>query len=118
MSLLRQTVERMEEPLPRVWLISVDPERDTPDVLQQYVEYFGEDFRSATGAPEAIEHLASQLNIAYFVEPHEEGDTTYTVDHSSAVLVINPDAELFALASAPLDPVQLANDLENLQASN
>ena len=117
MALLRQTVKQMPSSPPRVWLISVDPERDTPEILQQYVEYFDPQFRSATGSPDAIKALASQLNVAYFIEPHEEGDTTYTVDHSSAVLVISPQAELFALASAPLDPEILANDLQRLQGS-
>lgn len=117
MALLRQTVHQFESNPPRVWLISVDPERDTPEILQSYVEYFHPEFRSATGSPDAIADLASQLNVAYFIEPHEDGDTSYTVDHSSAVLVVSPDAELFALASAPLDPLVLAADLRQLRDS-
>ncbi|MGI9238322.1 MAG: SCO family protein [Woeseiaceae bacterium] len=86
-----------QHPLPRIVLVSVDPERDTPELMGQYVGYFGDGNLGITGSLEEVEGLTSALGI-YF-ERQSGTDNNYSVDHSAAVLVVNPDGEFHALFS-------------------
>lgn len=95
----RELMESGAKTIPRIVLVSVDPERDTPEVLSQYVNYFGEGNLGVTGATEDIQTLTGALGIYFGKTPTSDGD--YTVDHSAAVLVINPGGEFSALFSAP-----------------
>jgi protein SCO1/2 len=88
-----------QDPLPRIVLVSVDPERDTPAQMGRYVDYFGDDNLGITGSLEETRKLTSALGIYFEKQPGDEGN--YAVDHSAAVLVVNPDAEFHALFSGP-----------------
>lgn len=80
--------------------ISVDPERDTSERLRDYVSYFNEDFIGLGGSIEQVKSLTGQLGIPYF--PHEVSDDgDYLVDHSASIFLINPQAEMTAVLSAP-----------------
>ena len=91
--------EKGVSPLPRIVLVSVDPERDTPDILEQYVAYFGAGNLGITGALEGVRALTQGLGI-YF-EKRESDDGNYLVDHSAAVLLIDPQGRFSALFSGP-----------------
>lgn len=88
-----------QQPLPRIVLVSVDPERDTPELMGKYVGYFGDGNLGITGSLEELRKLTSGLGI-YFEKHPGQGDD-YSVDHSAAVLLINPDGEFHALFSSP-----------------
>ena len=94
-----QLAEQGQTPLPRIVLVSVDPERDTPDVMGQYVGYFGEGNLGITGSLAEVRKLTDGLGI-YF-EKHATDDENYVVDHSASVLVIDPDGKFSALFSGP-----------------
>ena len=87
------------ETLPRIVLVSVDPERDTPELLGQYVDYFGDDNLAVTGKLEELTKLTNELGIYFEKAPTEDGN--YGVEHSAAVLVFDPKGEFLALFSAP-----------------
>jgi len=91
------------EPLPRIVLVSVDPERDTPEVMDQYVNYFGEGNTGITGSIDELRKLTDGIGIYFEKSPLQTDATTedYSVDHSAVVLVINPRAQFHALFSAP-----------------
>jgi protein SCO1/2 len=91
--------EQGVSPLPRIVLVSVDPERDTPDILRQYVGYFGAGNLGVTGSLEGIRTLTTGLGI-YF-EKQESDDANYLVDHSAAVLLIDPQGRFSALFGGP-----------------
>jgi protein SCO1 len=95
--------------LPRIVLVSVDPERDTPELLGQYVDYFGEDNLAVTGQLEEIKKLTDALGIYFEKAPTEDGN--YGVDHSAAVLVIDPKGGFMALFSAPHVVADYLHDL-------
>ena len=88
-----------QTPLPRIVLVSVDPERDTPELMKQYVGYFGDGNLGITGTLDELSKLTSGLGI-YFEKRPSDGDN-YSVDHSAAVLVINPDGGFSALFGGP-----------------
>lgn len=103
-------------PSPRIVLVSVDPERDTPAAIGQYVDYFGNDNLGITGALEEIETLTTALGI-YFRKQPAEGDN-YVVDHSAAVLVIDPDGRFSALFGGPHTVANFVHDLPILMAED
>ncbi len=108
--------EKGQSPLPRVVLVSVDPERDTPEVLGQYVDYFGEGNLGITGELDEITKLTSGLGI-YFEKQAADGES-YAVDHSAAVLVINPGGGFEALFSGPHIVDNLVHDLPIVMGGN
>lgn len=91
--------DKGSDSLPQIVLVSVDPERDTPDIMGQYVDYFGQGNLGLTGELAEIRKLSDGLGI--FFEKSPGDDENYSVDHSTAVLVINPDGGFHALFSGP-----------------
>jgi protein SCO1/2 len=94
---------------PRIVLISVDPERDTPEILGKYVDYFGAGNLGVSGELPELMKLTTALGI-YFEKIPTEGDD-YSVNHSAAVLIVNPQGKFSALFSAPH---QISNYLHDL----
>jgi len=108
--------ERGQSPLPRIVLVSVDPERDTPEIMSQYVDYFGDDNLGITGSLEEVRKLTSGLGI-YFEKQSADGDD-YVVDHSAAVLVIDPNGDFHALFSGPHVVENYVYDLPIIMGDN
>ena len=105
-----------EEPdaeLPQVYLVSVDPERDSPEKLASYLAFFDPTFLGLTGADEQLKALAFQLGVAYRVEPHSPGNVEYNVDHSASLLLLDPEARLYGVFPAPHDTGKIAEDILN-----
>lgn len=98
----------------QVVFVSVDPARDTPEVLKPYIEYFNRDFIGASATPEALERLTGALGIAYFIDKTDAEQQDYEVGHSSGFLLINPEVEFSGLFSAPHDSGKIANDLSKI----
>ena len=98
----------------RVYFVSVDPERDKPEVLASYVTYFNPDFIGATAIEEKLSILTRSLGIAHDIRNKVEGSSSYDVDHSSAIVLINPQAEFAGLFSAPHDAQVLARDMTRI----
>ena len=93
------------------YMVSVDPNRDTPERLKQYTGYFNPEFRGLTGTAEALDEFAKPLGIYYSVPEDPEDPENYPVDHSGALVVLNPDGELQAVFTPPFDTKTLADDL-------
>ena len=101
-----------------VYFVSVDSGRDTPDVLAEYVKYFNPGFIGATAPDEKLRPLTRMLGIAHEIHKTSEDDLTYGVDHSGAVVLINPEAEYAGLFSAPHDPSSMARDMTRIVEYN
>ena len=100
--------------LPRFYLVSVDPERDTPEKLASYLLYFDPEFIGLSGTDSQLRAISMQLGIAYHVAPHDPGTQDYQVDHRASVLLLNPAAQLAGVLPAPIDGAQVARDLQSL----
>lgn len=96
-----------------VLFLSVDPERDTPEKLDQYVHYFDPRFRAATGTVDALEALGRNLGFVFEKTP---GSTpgSYTIDHSAALMLIDPRGSLAGYLVPPFKPDTLAADMKNV----
>lgn len=92
--------------------VSVDPERDTPEVIRRYLGHFDPGLIGATGTRADLEQFTAGLGLAQIVNPGV-GDE-YTVDHSTALVLIDPEARLAGYFSAPHAPDALAIDLGGL----
>ncbi len=107
--------DKGSEPQPRIVLVSVDPERDSPELMEQYVGHFGDGNLGLTGTLEETRKLTDGLGI-YFEKHTGDGDS-YAVDHSAAVLVIDPDGGFHSLFSAPHVVDNYVHDLPVLMES-
>ena len=95
--------------LPRIILVSVDPDRDSNEVLKKYVNAFGENVIGITGNIEELKKLTDQLGIFFKANKHEGENNS--VNHSAAVVVINEEAQFHAVFSAPHSIEQFVSDL-------
>lgn len=84
----------------QVVFISVDPQRDTPERLAEYVHYFNPDFVGASGDKAAIKRLTRSIGAVYYIGPTET-DGTYQVDHSASVFLFDPQARLVSVFTTP-----------------
>jgi protein SCO1/2 len=100
---------------PDIILISVDPERDTPEILAEYIGHFGAGVTGVSGSLDELRKLTSSLGI-FFQKSGTERDN-YSVDHSAVVIVINKSAEFHALFSAPHDVDHFVADMPFLTES-
>lgn len=109
----RQLADLPPDEIPEVVLASVDPARDTPVALAQYVAHFDPSFTGITGSPESIGAFARDFGVAVMIgEP--AGDGNYTVDHSAAIFLIDPAAAFTALFSTPHDAAAIARDYRRI----
>jgi len=97
---------------PQVVFVSVDPQRDTPERVDAYVKFFSPTIRGITGTPDGIAALAGALHVPYAVTALPDGN--YTVDHSSALFLVDPEGALRAVFSAPHDASKLAADFRQV----
>lgn len=90
----------------QVVMVSVDPQRDTPEKLGQYVHYFDEDYIGATGEYIEVFSLTRQLNVAFGYVPSGK-DGEYQVSHSGEVILIDPEGHFHGFFKAPQDPERM-----------
>lgn len=91
--------------------ISVDPARDTPAVLKEYVAAFHPRLIGLTGSSEEIAEVAKAHGV-YFSSQREEGAKDYLVDHSRIVLLFGPQGEPIAIVPHDLGPSAVAAELK------
>jgi protein SCO1 len=75
----------------KVYFVSVDPERDTPEVLRSYLSSFEPHMVGLTGTPEEIAQVAKEFRVYYKKVPTTGGD--YTMDHTAVVYLMGADGK-------------------------
>jgi protein SCO1/2 len=93
-------------------MISIDPERDPLDELDDYVESFDPSFLGATGELAAIERVAALYGV-YFAKGEPLGDG-YAMDHTATLMGIDGEGRLRIVWPGVLDVERLADDLREL----
>ncbi len=116
LSLLTQAAQRVadlsEAERPQIVLFSVDPERDTPDKLAQYVTHFRGPITGVTGNAAQIEAFTRNIGVPTAKTSLPAGG--YTVDHSAAVFLLDPQGALRVLFSPPHSLETLAADYRRI----
>ncbi len=96
--------------------MSGDAKRDPPEQLAKYVPYFDPEFIGITAVDQpAIDTVAAKLGVGVIITPKPDG--SYTVDHSGAIFVIDPDGKLTAILSGPFTVDSLQKDFQHIVAA-
>ena len=94
--------------------VTVDPKRDTPELLAKYVPSFNASFLGLYGDDGATAKIARDFKIIYRVQPGKTPDS-YTLDHSAGMLVFDPQGTLrLFIDYGRLTPEQIAADIKRL----
>ncbi|NMZ67674.1 protein SCO1/2 [Pseudomonas peli] len=96
----------------RIVLVTVDPNRDTPEQLKKYLDYFDAGFIGLTGEQATLQKLANGVSIPYI--PADTSKENYTVDHSGNLVIIGPDGKQRGFIRAPINNAKLAAQLPGL----
>jgi protein SCO1/2 len=93
--------------------VTVDPERDTPDVLKGYMANFDPGFLALRGTPEQLAAMAKEFKV-YFKKAEGATPTSYTMDHSAASYVYDTRGRLRLYSRYGSGAQALASDLQLL----
>jgi protein SCO1/2 len=105
--------------LPQVVFVSVDPQRDDPERLAEYVGFFDESFIGVSGSDEQLEVLTRAVGAFYQRHDDEtlaKDPESYLVDHASKLFLVDPMARYLALLEDPHAPEEFVDLLARVQA--
>ena len=104
----------------QVWMISVDPKRDDIERVGMYIDFFGEGFFGVRAEHKELYPFVRDIGLMYSLP--DEGETDYLVNHSSAIILVDPNGEQQAIfrpshelgSLATVNPNQLVNDFQKI----
>ncbi|MBX2836597.1 MAG: SCO family protein [Gammaproteobacteria bacterium] len=120
LSTMKAVVEELkdtETPKPQVMFVTVDPNRDTPEVLSQYVTYFNDEFIPVSGSLADITYLIRELGVVASYTADKDDPSIYTVDHSTSMYLIDPEHRVRAKLDAPHTVDDVLADYKTLLAA-
>ncbi|WP_273789239.1 SCO family protein [Bartonella sp. ML70XJBT] len=91
------------------WFVTVDPERDTPEVLHEYLSNFNNKIIGISGDPEKVHKMVNSFNI--FAEKIPGTDGNYTYDHTAAIFLLKKGGKLAGII--PYEPNEDNNELKD-----
>ena len=114
LGMLARSMEKLEtmrvDSMPQVVFVSVDPQRDAGNTMQDYVDYFDERFRAVTGNDQALSALTGQVGAMYVRHsPDESG--YYAVDHSGMIVIVDTQGRMIGRFPPASDADAIAADL-------
>ena len=113
LAVMAQALEKLGDRSQRIApiLITIDPERDTPKVLEDYVKAFGPSFVGLTGSVAEIKAVEKKYRVYAVKKPLEGGN--YGMDHSSVIYLMGPDGKLVSFYDEAISPDDLAKELKS-----
>lgn len=100
----------------QVWFLSVDPKRDTVERLNEYINYFNDDFMGSTGPHTELFPLVRSMGMMYSISESTD-NPNYLVDHSASIVVINPLGNIVGRFKPKHVPGQMAiSDVDQVLA--
>ncbi len=96
----------------QVIFVSVDPHRDTPAQIKQYLEFFKAGFQGLTGDEATLQKFANAVSIPFISA--DTSQENYTVDHSGNLVIIGPDGRQHGFIRGPLNNQKLKEHLPGL----
>ena len=100
---------------PKLFFVSVDPDRDKPATLKQYVQYFHPEFNAVTGNLDELDKLTNQIGILYGYDDKENKPDDYTVNHSAQIILVDPRGRMRAVISPPHDPEMISSNFQTIR---
>ena len=93
-------------------MVSVDPGRDTPEKLAEYVKHFNPTFIGGTNTPEEVAKIASLYGIFYQISGETTSNGDYLIDHTATLMAIDRDGYLKVVFPFGITSDELADDLK------
>lgn len=97
----------------QVIMVTVDPERDTPEVLSEYLGHFNAEFIGLTGSLQQIADVATSYGV-YFGKQEGSQATNYLVEHTASLMVIDEGGYLKLIYPFGTPASDIADDLANI----
>lgn len=94
-------------------MITVDPERDTIERMQEYMGFFGETFIGAVGSQEQLEDVATRYGVVWRKVDAPDSAMAYTIDHSASLFLVNREGDILQRVLYSPTPHGLVSALEN-----
>ncbi len=91
--------------------ISVDPERDTPEVMAQYVQHFHPRIVGLTGTPDQVSQVADAYRVTYYKDETNESLAGYVVNHVDIFYLMGPNGEYLDHFTHMATPDEIATDI-------
>ena len=95
-------------------LITIDPGRDTPEALADYVRLFDERLIGLTGTEEEIAAVADAYRVYYARAPGSDDPQTYMMDHSAFIYLMGPDGQNLTVFPQGVAPDRMAEALASI----
>ncbi|HEY9279121.1 MAG TPA: SCO family protein [Eoetvoesiella sp.] len=108
MTLLKDDADKVQ-----VIMITVDPERDTPEILGKYVQAFNPGFTGLTGSAEQLKKTAQSFK-AYYAKSPGKTPGEYSMDHGSSFYILDQDGEARVLLRGDASAEAIASDIKLL----
>ena len=112
MSDVKQSLGANSEKI-RIFLVSVDPDRDKPENLRIYLDNFDTEFKGLTGEIDQIYRFSTQVNAPFFPVVNSK-EANYTLDHSGSLGLIGPEGQYAGFFRAPHDTQKISKALASL----
>lgn len=96
--------------MPQIVFVSVDPVRDTSEVMKNYISFFNEEFIGITGELKDVHTMTRSLGIVASFTANKDDPENYLVDHTASLLLIDPQRRLRAKISPPHVAETIAED--------
>ncbi|MBK8173754.1 MAG: SCO family protein [Rhodospirillales bacterium] len=94
-------------------LITVDPERDTPEKLKDYIAFFHPRMVGLTGTPEQIKAVTRAYRV-YYAKAEQKDSPTYLMDHSSFTYLVDPDGKFVQFFRHETSAQEMAEQIKGL----
>lgn len=94
----------------QAYFVTVDPERDTPEVLKSYLASFAPQVHGLTGTPEAVDAIKKEYRVYSRKVPLSDGD--YTMDHTAVVYLMDKSGTFVAPFNSKRPPAEAAAELK------
>lgn len=94
--------------------VTVDPERDTPERMEQYLTSFNPEFVGLGGSAEQIAGLTGQIGLPYFRDKTQD-EENYLIDHGASLFMIDPLGRLVGIFSAPHDALDVTDRFNRIR---
>jgi protein SCO1/2 len=98
----------------QVLFVTVDPERDTPQVLKQYVPSFNPTFLGLYGDLEATTRATKEFKVYFQKQPAKTASGSYSVDHGAGTFILDREGRLRLFAQYGQGPAALVHDIRIL----
>lgn len=95
----------------QVLMVTTDPLKDTPEILDGYVKKFHPDFIGLSGTKDQIAGFAKQFSMPFLPSDETDKNKSYEINHSASIYLTNPEGQLYAIFSTPHDVDKMHADL-------